>query len=160
MTTEWAIQEKTFIDGDFDRIQTGHGFPTKPFTREEAEEIVERQNKRYDTVWQRVVSREVTDWTPVEEAELDEHCGCRVCVNRYADKISDSGADFASVLSARAGVFVMCSDCGNKRCPKGTFHGHECSKDNTPGQVGSTYGNLHFASAKCAGCDYLERRND
>lgn len=62
---EYAIQEKTFIDGDFDRLSTGRGFPEVKYTREQAEEIVNRQNKRYDVVWQRVVFREVSDWKPV-----------------------------------------------------------------------------------------------
>lgn len=66
MTIEYAIQEKTFIDGKFDRLDTGRGFPEVKYTHEQAEEIVNRQNERYGLVWQRVVSREVTDWTPLE----------------------------------------------------------------------------------------------
>lgn len=36
--------------------------------------------------------------------------------------------------------FVVCPDCGNKRCPKATDHRHACSGSNEPGQPGSVYG--------------------
>lgn len=66
MRREYAIQEKTLLDGDFDRLRTGHGpFDSIPYTREEAEELVERQNKRYGVPWMRVVFREVSDWYPL-----------------------------------------------------------------------------------------------
>lgn len=35
--------------------------------------------------------------------------------------------------------FVVCSDCGNKRCPKATNHTLTCTGSNDPGQVGSIY---------------------
>lgn len=66
MTIEYAIQEKTFVDGPFDRIQTGRGsYPEVKYTLEEVEGYVSRQNSRYGKVIARVVSREVSDWTPV-----------------------------------------------------------------------------------------------
>lgn len=37
-------------------------------------------------------------------------------------------------------VFMnLCSECGNKRCPKATNHVHECTNSNEPGQKGSNY---------------------
>lgn len=154
MTTEWAIQEKTFIDGEFDRIQTGHGFPERKYTREEVERYVKSANERYNTEWTRVVSREVTDWAPVEEP-----CGCRVCVNNYANALEAQGRGLEA-LTARTGSFIMCPDCGNKRCPKATFHGHECTKSNAPGQQGSLYGFPH-EKGTCTGCDeFWEDRSE
>lgn len=35
--------------------------------------------------------------------------------------------------------FVVCSECGNKRCPKATFHENECTESNEPDQKGSVY---------------------
>lgn len=35
--------------------------------------------------------------------------------------------------------FVVCPDCGNKRCPKANDHSNACSGSNEPGQEGSAY---------------------
>lgn len=35
--------------------------------------------------------------------------------------------------------FVVCPDCGNKRCPRANDHRKACSGSNEPGQVGSAY---------------------
>ncbi len=35
--------------------------------------------------------------------------------------------------------FVICPDCGNKRCPHANDHRHECTGSNEPGQEGSAY---------------------
>lgn len=35
--------------------------------------------------------------------------------------------------------FVVCPDCGNKRCPRANDHRNDCSGSNEPGQAGSTY---------------------
>jgi len=31
--------------------------------------------------------------------------------------------------------FVVCPECGHKRCPKATSHDNKCTKSNEPGQV-------------------------
>lgn len=36
--------------------------------------------------------------------------------------------------------FIVCPECGNKRCPKATWHVQACSRSNEPGQIGSVYG--------------------
>lgn len=38
--------------------------------------------------------------------------------------------------------FVVCSECGNKRCPHATDHRLACTRSNEPGQPGSVYGTL------------------
>jgi len=43
--------------------------------------------------------------------------------------------DPMSVLSQ----MVVCTNCGNKRCPKATDHTLECTNSNEPGQKGSRY---------------------
>lgn len=35
--------------------------------------------------------------------------------------------------------FVVCPDCGNKRCPRANDHRHACTGSNEPGQSGSAY---------------------
>ncbi len=35
--------------------------------------------------------------------------------------------------------FIVCPTCGNKRCPKATFHEFRCTGSNEPGQPGSDY---------------------
>ena len=35
--------------------------------------------------------------------------------------------------------FVVCPDCGNKRCPRANDHRNTCSVSNEPGQIGSAY---------------------
>ncbi len=37
---------------------------------------------------------------------------------------------------------IVCPECGNKRCPKATWHVQECSHSNDSGQQGSVYGTL------------------
>lgn len=34
---------------------------------------------------------------------------------------------------------ILCSICGNKRCPHAADHRHECTNSNEPGQPGSSY---------------------
>lgn len=36
--------------------------------------------------------------------------------------------------------FIVCPDCGNKRCPKASAHWQACSGSNDVGQPGSYYG--------------------
>jgi len=55
-----------------------------------------------------------------ETIEETLKCGCRAC-------------------NPTALWMVACDICGNKRCPHGTNHEHECSGSNEPGQEGSVY---------------------
>jgi ribosomal protein L32 len=36
---------------------------------------------------------------------------------------------------------IVCSNCGNKRCPRATDHRLECTNSNEPGQKGSSWEN-------------------
>ncbi len=36
--------------------------------------------------------------------------------------------------------FIVCPECGNKRCPQASAHWLRCSGSNEPGQIGSFYG--------------------
>lgn len=54
----------------------------------------------------------------------DDACWCESC---------DRDGDYWPRMN-------LCPDCGNKRCPKATYHGQACSAgSNEPGQPGSSY---------------------
>jgi hypothetical protein len=51
-------------------------------------------------------------------------CGCHRCI---------MGRDEFAIH------MVLCPTCGNKRCPKASFHELACTGSNEPGQPGSIY---------------------
>lgn len=57
-------------------------------------------------------------------------CECRKCLVRKGT-IGSSGIIF--------GRMILCSKCGNKRCPHATDHEYECTNSNEPGQKESVY---------------------
>jgi hypothetical protein len=61
-----------------------------------------------------------------------EYSDCGQCYRCLADK--DEGG--WPVVATR---MILCPVCGNKRCPKATFHGNQCTDSNEPGQIGSRY---------------------
>lgn len=62
---------------------------------------------------------------PLAEFDARRSCGCHACL---------------SELGQSAEFYVLCPECGNKRCPKATNHVHACTGSNDSGQVGSVYG--------------------
>lgn len=65
----------------------------------------------------------VKDRKPFHPAPAITDCWCRTC---RPVKLNDMR-------------FVVCPDCGNKRCPKANDHRNECTGSNEPGQQGSAY---------------------
>ena len=57
-------------------------------------------------------------------------CWCYNCLS----EIKDSNG-----WPVTSKTFIVCPDCGNKRCPKSTDHNLACTKSNEPGQHGSRY---------------------
>lgn len=51
-------------------------------------------------------------------------CGCHSCIEGRGE---------------HAIQMVVCTVCGNKRCPKATDHNNECTNSNESGQKGSCY---------------------
>lgn len=52
-------------------------------------------------------------------------------------------------LAANAGFrsrMSLCPTCGNKRCPRATYHDHACTGSNAPGQKGSSWENVKLAA--------------
>ncbi len=106
----------------------------------------------FDDVWARTVAEGLIAWLnehyapPAKEVSPnpwtpymhdDGECGCWTCVNERAEKIAD-GYQRLTYLSR----FIVCPECGNKRCPKGTWHENACTGSNDPQQPGSRYGGL------------------
>ncbi|WP_407258394.1 hypothetical protein [Klebsiella quasipneumoniae] len=60
-------------------------------------------------------------WIPVSEQKPD--CWCLTC----------------RPLTLNDMRFVVCPDCGNKRCPRANDHRNACTGSNEPGQEGSAY---------------------
>ena len=60
-------------------------------------------------------------WIPVSEQMPD--CWCRTCRPVVLNDMR----------------FVVCPDCGNKRCPRANDHRNACTGSNEPGQEGSAY---------------------
>ena len=46
-----------------------------------------------------------------------------------------------SILDPRGMRMIVCSICGNKRCPHATDHRNACTRSNEPGQRGSSWEN-------------------
>ncbi len=59
-------------------------------------------------------------------------CWCYNCLDNLLDPVT--------MLPVTMSRFIVCPDCGNKRCPKATDHNLVCTNSNEPGQQGSRYG--------------------
>lgn len=60
-----------------------------------------------------------------------ENCfKCAQCLDQLA---TPTGMPFSTMQ------MIVCTDCGNKRCPKATNHRNDCTGSNDPGQEGSRY---------------------
>lgn len=59
-----------------------------------------------------------------------ESGGCRSCDQRIASSIAATGDWMASMSRP----MIVCAACGNKRCPKATWHGNACSGSNDTDQ--------------------------
>jgi hypothetical protein len=67
-----------------------------------------------------------------------ERCGCQAC-DEFLRLVAD--LDYFALPTG----MIVCTTCGNKRCPHATDHREDCTGSNEPGQPGSAYGDP-FAS--------------
>lgn len=81
--------------------------------------------KDFDTNWDRIFGKKKQGW------EFKENCGCYKC----QDQLIDS----TTMLPASMNYFIVCPECGNKRCPRANDHTLVCTNSNEPGQPGSRY---------------------
>lgn len=63
---------------------------------------------------------------------------CARCDDQRATEAYEASGNYSDLLVRR---MILCLTCGNKRCPKATWHGNECTGSNDPNQAGSDY---HF----------------
>ena len=63
--------------------------------------------------------------------QIKPHCGCYNCLSQQIDP--------HTFLPVTMSKFIVCPNCGNKRCPKATDHNLECTNSNETGQSGSRY---------------------
>lgn len=73
----------------------------------------------------------------------DLQCWCRRCEAAARPPmpcVTGDGAFTEWFLKHHAPRFIVCPDCGNKRCPRATAHWLACTSSNDPGQPGSDYG--------------------
>jgi len=61
---------------------------------------------------------------------------CQVCDIARLKARAEASGDWWDAIT---GGMITCPTCGNKRCPKATFHGNECTGSNEPNQPGSSY---------------------
>lgn len=63
--------------------------------------------------------------------ELDHQPCCHQCI------IDRDWRDPNTGLLLNATMFLVCPECGNKRCPRANNHQFTCTGSNAPGQPGS-----------------------
>jgi len=62
-------------------------------------------------------------------------CECHRCINE--NRLGSTVLGIFLPLSSTK--MIVCSKCGNKRCPHASDHDLECTSSNEPGQRGSIY---------------------
>ena len=67
-------------------------------------------------------------------------CGCAGCDTRVRNALAEMGGGTMARMAEMR--MILCPECGNKRCPRATFHENTCTNSNDPGQLGSVYGGL------------------
>ena len=61
--------------------------------------------------------------------------GCQRCDGERLAKLVEKTGDWTQGF----GGMIVCATCGNKRCPKATYHGNTCTGSNEMNQPGSSY---------------------
>lgn len=69
---------------------------------------------------------------------MDPTTNCGNCHKCLEGKTVDLGNGFSIPVSRTR--MIVCSVCGNKRCPHATDHELDCTDSNEAGQPGSIYG--------------------
>jgi hypothetical protein len=67
------------------------------------------------------------------------NCGnCHKCLDGLTIDVS------VGKLPVTLTKMILCSVCGNKRCPHATDHELSCTDSNEVGQIGSAYSEINF----------------
>lgn len=89
-------------------------------------------------------------WLSQQNEPIDVDCGCVTTEAFYhwlrvayeagnSPVIPDCWCRTCRPVTMNDMRFVVCPDCGNKRCPHANDHNNACTGSNEPGQVGSAY---------------------
>lgn len=66
-------------------------------------------------------------------------CGCHRCLNDDREVRTAANPEGGFLLNLGFAGMVVCSECGNKRCPHAADHNLACTGSNDAGQPGSAY---------------------
>ncbi|MFE7744380.1 hypothetical protein [Nocardia sp. NPDC057455] len=64
-------------------------------------------------------------------------CWCVYCDSEWRRVVTELDPDARELQRFH---MIVCPVCGNKRCPRATYHEHDCTRSNESGQEGSVYG--------------------
>ena len=89
-------------------------------------------------------------WLSQQTGTIDVECGCvmtevffhwlRVAYEAGNSPVTPDGWCLACRSVTMSDMrFVVCPDCGNKRCPRANDHNNACTGSNELGQIGSAY---------------------
>lgn len=78
-------------------------------------------------------------------------CSCHYCENEWLRIMDELDPD--GWMSRLSRGMILCRECGNKRCPKATYHGHDCTHSNDSGQPLSVYGDFKIDTSWMKTCD-------
>ncbi|MBQ4924963.1 hypothetical protein FDK33_07255 [Citrobacter werkmanii] len=89
-------------------------------------------------------------WLSQQDGTIDVDCGCvtteafyhwlRVAYEASNSPVTpDCSCRTCRPVTFTDSRFVVCPECGNKRCPHANDHRNACTGSNEPGQEGSAY---------------------
>ena len=120
-----------------------------PMLRQQANRIAELEKdlKKYDQLAWDDLNKSKTIWCACGDgitADSGAKCGiCASTTQQTNDGCGNCHACLVGVMENNMPVtsqrMIVCSDCGNKRCPKASNHRHKCTGSNEVGQYGSIY---------------------
>lgn len=89
--------------------------------------------------WLSAANRKPLGW--VKDAMREAYDACRAAMLQagISAVIPDCWCRTCRPVTMGDMRFVVCPDCGNKRCPRANDHRNACSGSNEPGQEGSAY---------------------
>lgn len=108
---------------------------------------LEKDLKKYDQLAWDDLNKSKTIWCACGDgitADSGAKCGiCASTTQQTNDGCGNCHACLVGVMENNMPVtsqrMIVCSDCGNKRCPKASNHRHKCTGSNEVGQYGSIY---------------------
>lgn len=135
----WAMVEKLEVNKKREWPEPKDGEPRLHIKEQPAPVVPESISVR-----QAIYALESADCvTTIAQAYKMGWNACRAAMLQCADSnspvIPDCWCRTCRPVTMSDMRFVVCPDCGNKRCPHANDHKNACTGSNEPGQVGSAY---------------------